>query len=87
MHRDLKPPTILFDHVSRALITDFGLSVVDNGRLRMIAGTEGYQAPEMLIGSKYGTAVDIYSFGCIMRAVLGDDAMQPSALPEGTFSP
>ena len=87
MHRDLKPPNILFDHGSRVLITDLGLSVVDNGMLRTVAGTNGYQAPDMLTGLKYDTTVDIYSIGCIIRTVLGGDAAQPSALSEGTFSP
>ena len=50
VHRDIKPPNILFDHGQRAWITDFGLSVRDDGNLRALAGTEKYQAPEMLRG-------------------------------------
>ena len=41
----------------------------------------------MLAGLQYGTPVDIYIIGCIIRTVWGGDAAQPSVLAEGTFSP
>lgn len=38
-------------------------------------GTYPYMAPEMLGANRRGTAVDIYSFGCLMIEVFGQKKM------------
>jgi len=71
LHRDLKPPNVLFDNHGVAKIADFGLSKFVGDSLkpyRMTAktGTVRYMAPEVLLGKKYDISVDVYSFGWIM---------------------
>eukprot|EP00468_Gymnochlora_sp_CCMP2014_P007542 CAMPEP_0167761314 /NCGR_PEP_ID=MMETSP0110_2-20121227/12098_1 /TAXON_ID=629695 /ORGANISM="Gymnochlora sp., Strain CCMP2014" /LENGTH=302 /DNA_ID=CAMNT_0007647973 /DNA_START=35 /DNA_END=940 /DNA_ORIENTATION=+ len=68
LHRDLKPPNVLFDNHGVAKIADFGLSKFVGDSLkpyRMTAktGTVRYMAPEVLLGKKYDISVDVYSFG------------------------
>ncbi|GAB5355449.1 hypothetical protein AAMO2058_000206500 [Amorphochlora amoebiformis] len=74
LHRDLKPPNVLFDVHGVAKIADFGLSKFVNDTLnpyRMTAktGTVRYMAPEVLLGRPYNASVDIYSFGMIMSYI------------------
>ena len=66
-HRDIKPENILVAsrrpfHVKLA---DFGLAKYDNF-LRSLCGTHPYVAPEIWNGSKYTTAVDIWSLGVLV---------------------
>eukprot|EP00467_Chlorarachnion_reptans_P015739 CAMPEP_0114501212 /NCGR_PEP_ID=MMETSP0109-20121206/8377_1 /TAXON_ID=29199 /ORGANISM="Chlorarachnion reptans, Strain CCCM449" /LENGTH=389 /DNA_ID=CAMNT_0001678925 /DNA_START=23 /DNA_END=1192 /DNA_ORIENTATION=- len=75
LHRDLKPPNILFDSNGVAKLADFGLSKFVNSRLesyRMTAktGTVRYMAPEVLLGNAYSCNVDVYSFGMILSYML-----------------
>ena len=42
-----------------------------------VVGTYPYMAPEMFEGSKSGTAVDIYSFGCILIKLFSERRVWP----------
>ncbi len=73
-HRDLKPENILLlsDADDAALkIADFGFAKpVDDGGLKTACGTPGYVAPEILAGTSYGVAVDMWSIGVIAYILL-----------------
>ncbi|RHY75299.1 hypothetical protein DYB38_013796 [Aphanomyces astaci] len=76
IHRDLKSRNVLLcDRVTDegrrvgAKLTDFGLSrtVKDyNTSLSCGVGTYRWMAPELFLGSRYTSAVDVYSFGMIL---------------------
>mmetsp|Transcript_8546 Transcript_8546/g.16560 ORF Transcript_8546/g.16560 Transcript_8546/m.16560 type:complete len:412 (+) Transcript_8546:82-1317(+) len=71
LHRDLKPPNILFDDNGVAKMADFGLSKIvatNQQAYRMTAktGTIRYMAPEVLLGLDYSCSVDVFSFGMIL---------------------
>ncbi|GAO13973.1 uncharacterized protein UV8b_01954 [Ustilaginoidea virens] len=69
VYRDLKPENCLLDADGHLLLTDFGLSKVSVSKsedsCNSILGTVEYMAPEVILGKKYGKAVDWWSFGAL----------------------
>lgn len=67
VYRDLKPENCLLDSQGHLLLTDFGLSkvAVDAEECNSMLGTIAYMAPEIILGKKYGKAVDWWSFGAL----------------------
>ncbi|OQR80635.1 protein kinase [Achlya hypogyna] len=68
IHRDLKSRNVLLDSVKGTKLTDFGASRVAEEDDLMTNGIGTYQwmAPEVIAGTSYGAAADIYSFGIIL---------------------
>jgi len=76
-HRDIKPQNVLISVPGKggevkAMISDFGLcKKLKVGRMSFsrrsgVAGTEGWIAPEMLLGHRSTTCqVDLFSMGCV----------------------
>jgi serine/threonine protein kinase len=68
VYRDLKPENCLLDAEGHLLLTDFGLSKVsieESEGCNSMLGTVEYMAPEVVLGKKYGKAVDWWSFGAL----------------------
>ncbi|KAI9904905.1 hypothetical protein N3K66_001434 [Trichothecium roseum] len=68
VYRDLKPENCLLDADGHLLLTDFGLSKVsaeEADDCKSMLGTVEYMAPEVILGKKYGKAVDWWSFGAL----------------------
>lgn len=73
IHRDLKPENFLYvdNETEYVKICDFGMSVRNNrnNRMKSIAGTPYYLAPEVLKGN-YTKACDVWSLGVFMYFIL-----------------
>eukprot|EP00732_Lithocolla_globosa_P001448 Lithocolla_globosa_v1_NODE_722_length_3383_cov_12.786959.p1 type:complete len:477 gc:universal NODE_722_length_3383_cov_12.786959:1874-3304(+) len=76
-HRDLKPENILLQRnktthpYAIVKITDFGLAkIAANTSMKTVCGTPNYLAPEILRCSSYSNAVDCWSLGVILYAML-----------------
>ena len=71
VHRDVKPLNILVSG-ARVLVTDFGLSVRDQGPETpgVIAGTPAYMAPEQLRGERVDARADVFGFCATLYEML-----------------
>ncbi|KAF5101946.1 hypothetical protein D0Z00_000601 [Geotrichum galactomycetum] len=76
VHRDLKPENLLYltsAPDSSLVLADFGIakSLKDpNQKLTSMAGSFGYAAPEVLLGTGHGKPCDIWSLGVITYTIL-----------------
>ena len=79
-HRDLKPNNILVNEECSLRICDFGLArAAFDDPMDMVywtdyVATRWYRAPELIMThyTKYSTAIDIWSVGCILAEMLGN---------------
>eukprot|EP00741_Cyanophora_paradoxa_P025110 tig00000342_g24238.t1 len=68
IHCDLKPENILLRDPKRAAvkIIDFGSACYGDQTPYMYVQSRFYRSPEVLLGRKYGTAIDVWSLACIL---------------------
>ncbi|KAJ3005056.1 hypothetical protein HKX48_000902, partial [Thoreauomyces humboldtii] len=75
IHRDLKSENLMLTENARLKIVDFGLSrqvatsTEEKNRLSF-CGTDGYMAPEIILGMAFDERVDIFSFGIIILEII-----------------
>jgi len=83
LHRDLKPQNLLINMEGELKLADFGLARAFGIPVRSYTHevvTLWYRAPDVLMGSrKYGTAVDIWSVGCIFAEMVNGRPLFPGS--------
>lgn len=85
IHRDLKPSNLLVNEDCQLRIGDFGMargvnmsSEEQNAFMTQYVATRWYRAPEIMFALiEYGTAVDMWSVGCIFAEMLGRKHLFP----------
>lgn len=82
IHRDLKPSNIVVKSDCTLKILDFGLARTAGTTFMMTpyVVTRYYRAPEVILGMGYkenGSAVDIWSVGCIMGEMIRGNVLFP----------
>ncbi|KAG0016646.1 signal transducing kinase of the PAK [Entomortierella chlamydospora] len=73
IHRDIRSDNILLDTKGNVKLADFGHSVQltkEHPRRNSVVGTPYWMAPEVIQAWNYGTPVDIWSLGVVMREML-----------------
>jgi cyclin-dependent kinase 12/13 len=78
LHRDIKTSNLLINNKGILKLGDFGLarpiSESDPGKYTNKVITLWYRPPELLLGAEeYGTAVDMWSAGCILGELLSPE--------------
>lgn len=68
IHCDLKPENIMLEDSKRPDIKliDFGSSCFEPNQIYTYIQSRFYRAPEIMLGIHYTTAIDMWSFGCIL---------------------
>lgn len=74
VYRDLKPENILLDDTGYVRLVDFGFSKQIQQRTYTLCGTPEYMAPEMILGTGHGFAVDIWALGIIIYEMIFGDS-------------
>ncbi|XP_052207383.1 probable serine/threonine-protein kinase At1g54610 [Diospyros lotus] len=82
LHRDIKGSNLLIDNNGILKIADFGLaSFYDPHQSQILTSrvvTLWYRPPELLLGAThYGTAVDLWSTGCILAELYAGKPIMP----------
>ena len=74
IHRDLKPSNIIYDkYADKVTLIDFGTSkikTVMDSETTMPLYSEGYSAPDLILGKNITEKCDYYSIGIIMSEIL-----------------
>ena len=78
IHRDVKPANIMVDHEGHAIVMDFGISRVGEGRSGLTQtgatiGTPEYMSPEQCMDQELTGASDQYALGIVAYEMLTGD--------------
>jgi eukaryotic-like serine/threonine-protein kinase len=86
IHRDVKPENILLAG-GHARIADFGIAqgVGTNAspaltQTGMVVGSARYMSPEQTMGLPLDRRSDVYSLGCVLSEMVGEDSQRPSTV-------
>jgi serine/threonine protein kinase len=71
VHLDVKPANMLLAQNDRTLLMNFGIAKALHEQRKVTLGTPDYMSPEQIVcPSKVDGRSDIYSFGCVLYAML-----------------
>jgi hypothetical protein len=79
VHRDMKSSNVLLSKEGTAKICDVGMAVMHEASLSMSVGSIGtfaWAAPELLLGMRCGSKVDIFSTGVILWEIVTGEVPQ-----------
>ncbi|MDW6060562.1 serine/threonine-protein kinase [Streptomyces sp. FXJ1.4098] len=73
LHRDVKPANVLLRRDGSAVLTDFGIAILDDGEFLTttgeLVGSADFMAPERLNGDAVGPASDLWSLGATLCVI------------------
>ena len=65
VHADLSPGNILFTRQGRPMVSDLGVATLFGEQPDVVHATEGFVAPEVMLGEPPTPASDVYSLGAL----------------------
>ena len=92
IHADIKPENILLSapasqrrslHQVDIRLVDFGSSCYITDTLTTYIQSKAYRAPEVIVGGRYDTKIDIWSLGCVIAELItGQELFAAKSLKE-----
>lgn len=81
VHRDLKPHNLLVTAAGRVKLADFGLAKTYDVEMKLtsVVVTLWYRPPEVLLGARYCSALDVWSAGCVLAQLHTRRPLLPGA--------
>eukprot|EP00474_Spongospora_subterranea_P009656 CRZ10114.1 hypothetical protein [Spongospora subterranea] len=70
IYRDMKLENVLLDERGHCRISDLGLAVMTNDKVKGYAGTPGYTSPEVIKMQLYDKCCDFFSYGVMIYRFL-----------------
>ena len=71
VHRDLKPENIMIGPFGEVLVMDWGVAtMLDGDREHVVAGTNGFMAPEQERGDIADKRADVFALGRILELII-----------------
>lgn len=88
IHCDLKPENILLTKKDSAYIKiiDFGSSCFEDEKIHTYIQSRFYRAPEIILGIRYTSAIDMWSLGCILVELFTGKPIFPGRNEEEQFT-
>jgi len=88
IHCDLKPENILLKRPNKSNIKviDLGSSCFEHEKIYSYIQSRFYRAPEIMLGISYTTAIDMWSFGCILAELFTGIPLFPAECEEEQLS-
>ncbi|MEU9835675.1 serine/threonine-protein kinase [Streptosporangium sp. NPDC048047] len=90
VHRDVKPGNVFLTRTGRAVLTDFGIAVVEDeataAQTGRLVGSPNYIAPERLRGERGGPASDLWSLGATLYFAVEGVPPHPADTPVSAIS-
>src|SRR4051812_738787 len=80
IHRDVKPPNILFDEEGNAYLSDFGIArdLAGADARRALSPAAPYVSPEAARGEPLTAQADVFGLGAVVRECLSREVPGPS---------
>jgi dual specificity tyrosine-phosphorylation-regulated kinase 2/3/4 len=88
IHCDLKPENVLLRQPNKSGIKliDLGSSCFEHEKVYTYIQSRFYRAPEIMLGIPYTTAIDMWSFGCIIAELFTGFPLFPGESEKEQFS-
>ncbi len=86
VHRDIKPENVMLTRAGRVVVMDFGITrAASESRVRTVAGTPAYMAPEQARGDAVDARADVFSAGVVLAELVAPAGARNQAAREAVW--
>ncbi|MGH9660227.1 MAG: protein kinase domain-containing protein, partial [Bryobacteraceae bacterium] len=86
VHRDIKPENVMVTRAGRVVVMDFGITrAASELRVRTVAGTAAYMAPEQARGDAVDARADVFSAGVVLAELIAPAGARAQAAREAVW--
>jgi WD40 repeat protein len=86
VHRDIKPENVMLTRSGRVVVMDFGITrAASESRVRTVAGTAGYMAPEQALGDAVDARADVFSAAVVLAELVAPTGARTQSAREAVW--